>query len=166
MSEANEAIDLRDIYTYPNGTAKRILWELLAERPAHANISHKARPSYEEHVRFVESKPYRAWYIINADVPASGFDKPFGWQHVGAIYASKRNEIGIAIFNRFHRRGYAEFAIRLLVQTVPPLAAVPGDRTGYYVANVAPENEASHALFESLGCTLTSLTYRFPERIL
>lgn len=160
-----EQIELVDVYALPNGTARRILWDLLLERPKHANISHDGQATFEEHSRFFESKPYRTWYLINADVPARGFDRPFGWQYVGALYATERNEIGVAIFQRFHRQGYADAAIRLLVQAVKPLTAIPSVRTGYYVANVAPENEASHALFEGMGCTLASLTYRFPEEL-
>lgn len=158
-------LELRDVYTFHDGFAKRLLWDLLIERPTHANISHNGRPRFEDHERFVDSRPYRAWYLINADLPPSGFDRPFGWHYAGAVYATNRNEIGIAVFHRFQRLGLAAHAIRLLVTQLPPLPGIAAIRTPYYVANVAPENEASHALFESLGCTLAQLTYRFPEKI-
>ena len=34
------------------------LYELLSERDPVANISHKQMPTYDEHIRFVTSKPY------------------------------------------------------------------------------------------------------------
>lgn len=147
-------INLKDVYSYYGTAASGVLWNLLAERPAKANISHTRMPTLAEHEAFIESKPYRAWFLINA---------PTG--PVGAIYATRRNEIGIAILRRYQRLGYARRAIMRFVVDLPPLPAIPAERTGYYVANVSPENEGSHALFEGLGCTIASLTYRFQEPV-
>lgn len=151
-------IELKDVYSYYGTAASGFLWTLLVDRPTKANISHRRMPTWEEHLAFVASKPYRAWFIINA--APRGFDQP-----VGAIYATRRNEIGIAILSPFHRLGLAREAITRFVKDVPPLPAIPAERTGYYVAHVSPENEGSHALFEGLGCTLASLTYRFQEPV-
>ena len=40
------------------------LYDLLKNKDPNANISHKKMPSYDEHVKFVMSKPYTNWYII------------------------------------------------------------------------------------------------------
>ena len=40
------------------------LFQLLKNRDSRANISHKKMPTYQQHVKFVKSKPYSKWYII------------------------------------------------------------------------------------------------------
>ena len=40
------------------------LYDLLAERSPIINISHKKMPTYQQHVRFIKSKPYSKWYVI------------------------------------------------------------------------------------------------------
>ena len=40
------------------------LYKLLKERDSKENISHKEMPSYKEHIKFVKSRPYQKWYII------------------------------------------------------------------------------------------------------
>lgn len=155
-------IDLKDVYSYYGTPALALLHRLICERPAQANISNAGTPAWADHVEFVNSRPYRAWYIINADLPPRGFDRQFGWNPVGAIYATHQNEVGIAILKEHHRRGFAREALIKLVTTLQPLPAIRAQRVGYYIANVSPENEPSHALFEGLGCTLAQLTYRFP----
>ena len=58
-------MNLISIYERPDRAL--VLHQLLEEREPEANISHKAMPSWEEHVRFVESKPYEAWYFIDTE---------------------------------------------------------------------------------------------------
>ena len=41
-------------------------------------------PTYRSHEKFIISKPYSKWYIIN-----------FNNQKIGSVYLSKINEIGI-----------------------------------------------------------------------
>jgi hypothetical protein len=55
-------MNLISIYERPDRAL--VLHQLLEERDESANISHKAMPSWDDHVRFVESKPYQAWYFI------------------------------------------------------------------------------------------------------
>lgn len=110
--------------------SKLTLWRLLQERKAEVNISHKAMPEWEEHCRFVDSKPYKDWLLIIVNGEA-----------IGAIYVSKMDEIGIFIFNQEQGKGYGRAAIKLL-----------GERyKGRLLANVAPGNYKSKALFISLG---------------
>ena len=42
----------------------QFLYELLKNKDPNSNISHKKMPTYDEHVKFVLSKPYTNWYII------------------------------------------------------------------------------------------------------
>ncbi|GBL40910.1 hypothetical protein EMGBD3_02780 [Nitrosarchaeum sp.] len=67
----------------------RFLYELLSERDSVANISHKKMPIYDEHVRFVTSKPYLRWYIVY-----------YNGKKSGSVYLTKQNEIGIFVKKR------------------------------------------------------------------
>lgn len=111
--------------------AAKILFELLGERTKDQSISHKSMPTWEQHVAFLRSKPYLCHWLIE-DSP--GF--------VGSIYVTKNYEIGVSIFKRYQRRGYARSAI------FDVMARFPG-RT--LLANVSPRNAASIKLWESLG---------------
>jgi hypothetical protein len=42
----------------------RFLFNLLKEGSTTENISHKKMPTYNEHKKFVKSKPYSRWYIV------------------------------------------------------------------------------------------------------
>ena len=126
--------------------AAHILWDLLAERPANANISHREMPTWDAHVAFVRNNPYAFWGLIET---MHGI--------VGAIYLSKPggpsvpgNEIGIDIFSWAQGQGHGTEAVKLLME-------MHGDRR--YIANVSPRNEASQALFKSLGFRLCQFTF-------
>lgn len=118
--------------------AARILYDLLAERPAYANISHRAMPTWEEHRAFVETRDpmhggeysYREWFLIQAgDI-------------VGQVYLTERFEIGIQIRREYQGRGLGSHAVKMLMQI---------ETWPRYLANVAPGNESSRKMFEKLG---------------
>jgi len=88
-------------------------------------------PSWQEHVKFVKSKPYQAWYIIEDDN-----------EEVGAVYLTKKGEIGIGILPAFQRMGIAKKAIESIMML---------HRRDKYFANIAPYNERSENLFIGLG---------------
>jgi len=132
---------LIDVYTEPR--AADLLWALLAERPAAANISHRKMPSYDEHMAFIASQPYAHWYLI--DVGAEDY--------AGAIYLTPAREIGIGIFKRYWGFGHGKMAIQLLRAKHP----------GRMLANVAPRNFVSQTMFMDLGFKLLSHTYELQE---
>lgn len=111
--------------------AAHILWDLLAERPANANISHREMPTWAAHEAFTKAHGYRTWRLI---------ETPHGI--VGAIYLTMQNEIGIGIFSWAQGQGYGPSAIKMLMEEYGPRR---------YLCNVAPGNEASRAMFEKLG---------------
>ena len=125
-----------------------ILYDLLAERPKHAQISHRKMPTKQEHDRFVRTwrRRYRAFYFIGV---------PFidGSCHirVGAIYLTHLNEIGIAIFAEYQGCGYGSSAVKTLIKKHNPLPAIPGQRVAKFIANVNPMNMASIGMFRKLG---------------
>lgn len=129
--------------------AIELLFELLAERPAEANISHAELPSMERHRQFVHRHPYRLWFLVETD----------DGTRVGAVYATDRNEAGIAILKAHQRKGYARSALTALLRDHKPLPAEPSVRNGNWLANIAPGNAASKALFRSLGFTHIQETF-------
>lgn len=115
------------------------LYELLKNRDPRASISHKKMPSYDEHVKFVLSKPYSKWYVIE-----------YKNRKVGSIYISKQDEIGIFIEKKFQSKGIGKKAIQIVMKKNP--------RSKYF-ANIAPENTKSQKFFKKLGFRGLQYTY-------
>jgi RimJ/RimL family protein N-acetyltransferase len=129
--------------------AAEFLYRLLAERAPEASISHRAMPSWEDHLSFTQRYPYRAWYLIR-----------HGDESVGAIYLSRKYEIGIAIAKEHQGHGYGTWAVRELVRKwskwIPRKQPL---RRKAVFANVAPANAASKRFFEGLGFVHVQDTY-------
>lgn len=101
-----------------------------------ANISHKAMPSWDDHVKYVGERS--AW----------------GWRHeiiycdqlyVGVIYVDSDNCIGIYISPEHRRHGIGKWALQQIIDTHPfrPLRA-----------NINPSNDASKNFFGKAGFVL------------
>lgn len=133
--------------------AIEFLYELLNERPPEANISHHELPTIEQHRAFVVRRVYRCWYIIENE----------DGERVGTVSLSHGNEIGVAVKDGHRHRGYATAAINELRRLHQPLDEIKSVRRGgVFVANVAPDNDASHMLFEKVGAKLVQVTYEIP----
>ena len=130
---------LIDVHSSP--LAKRVLWQLLQERDdtININISHRKMPTFEDHCRFVDRRPYVAWYLIDIN------DRV-----VGSIYLSHHDEIAIFIFKEHQKCGYGKEAIALLMQQHP---------RPRYLANINPANARSIRFFQSLGFAPLQVTY-------
>lgn len=141
---------LVSVYDIPG--AVDVLYELLRERSAeddpYVNISHRALPAMAEHKRFIESEPYRYWYLIVVD-----------WHAVGYISATRKNEIGIVLFRAHRGKGYGSQALNIFIQLHEPLPEVPSERSGRWLANINPDNEPSVKLFTGAGFDLIQHTY-------
>lgn len=122
-------LDDLDLYT---------LYELLGERTITQSISHKKMPTYGEHVAFVKSEPYKAWYLICDDS-----------EIVGSVYLTHANELGIFIFKRAQGHGYA----------IQALMEIMSQFKGPFLANINPDNLDSKALFLGLGFKMIQVTY-------
>lgn len=118
------------------------LFSLLGERTKGQSISHKKMPTWKQHVAFIKSKPYRAWYAIR-----------IGELFVGSCYLTHQNEIGVSIFRAHQGRDYGPDAVKRLMKR-------HGKRR--YLANINPNNGRSIAMFKKLGFGLIQHTY---ERI-
>lgn len=121
------------------------LYDLLKERDPKANISHKKMPSYTQHVKFVMSKPYSKWYVIN-----------FLNTDVGSIYLTKDNEIGIFVKKDFHGKGIATSSLNLLMKMNP---------RSRYLANVNPKNKKSMEFFKKQNFHLLQHTYELEKKL-
>ena len=115
------------------------LYELLSQRDTRANISHKKMPTFQEHVEFVKSKPYKKWYIIKD-----------GLEKVGSIYLTKQNEVGIFLKKQNQKKGIGSSALILLIQS---------NSRSRYLANVNPKNIKSIKFFEKHDFKLIQYTY-------
>ena len=128
-----------DVYSYP--AAGEILYGLLAERDLDLSISHKALPEYVDHLTFVASRPYKAWYLLRAD-----------GEFVGSVYLTKADEIGVFVFRRFQGRGYGKKAVEGIKEMHPRPS---------YLANINPRNQRSINMFRSLGFGHIQNTYEW-----
>ncbi len=122
----------------------RFLYDLLKERNSKINISHKRMPTWEEHVRFVKSKPYSKWYIIyNKD------------EKIGSIYLSKQSEIGIHLLKKYEKESIHLESIKKLMVLNSKIK---------FRANVSPKNKNYIMLFEKLGFEMIQHTYELDLR--
>jgi RimJ/RimL family protein N-acetyltransferase len=120
---------LVDVYSVTD--AADTLWGLLAEREPHQSISHRRMPTLQQHLEFIERRPYAYWYVIDAGAP----------DYVGAVYLTHQREIGVGILRAYQRQRFARSAVRMLIERHP----------GRFLWNVNPANAASVALCQSLG---------------
>ena len=124
-------------------TDYKFLYELLLQRKKIVNISHKKMPTYEEHVKFIESEPYSKWYIIQIDA-----------KKIGSIYLTKENEIGIHFFTQYEESERFQNVIKEF------FLKEPQDR---FFMNVSPKNEQYIDLAKKLGFHLVQHTYERDE---
>ena len=124
-----------------------LLWRWLKARldEPHTNISHQVMPTWEAHCAFVSAQPYRSWWILYAES-----------EPVGSMYLTWRNEVGVFIEKPHRRQGYAREALTWLHENMEP---DPTIEPCCFVANIAPCNKASFALFSSFG-------YRYRQQVL
>ena len=115
------------------------LYELLKNKDPNSNISHKKMPTYDEHVKFVMSKPYTNWYIIE-------YDK----KNIGAIYLSKQDEIGISINNDYEYDQIVKPALKLLMKL---------NQRKRYLANTSPKDVRSQEFLLKNGFTGLEYVY-------
>lgn len=121
----------------------RFLFNLLKERDHKANISHKKMPTFAEHKKFVQSKPYSKWCIIES-----------GKSKVGSIYLSKNDEIGIFIKKQFHGKNIGRESLIKFMEMNPRKR---------YLANVNPKNINSQKFFKKNNFKLIQNTFELEK---
>ena len=115
------------------------LYKLLKERNPKENISHKQMPSYQQHVKFIKSKPYQKWYVIEKNR-----------KKIGTIYLSKQNEIGLFLKKEFNIANIKKVVLKLMIEKNPKKR---------YLANVNPKNKELIKFFKKNNFKLLQYTY-------
>jgi len=126
-----------------NETDHEFLYDLLKNRNPNINISHKKIPTFKEHIKFVNSKPYSKWYIIKQNN-----------EKVGSIYLSKQNEIGLFLQNNVQGKNIGTVALKLLIMKNPKKRIL---------ANINPKNKKSIKFFEKNGFKLIQFTFELEK---
>lgn len=123
-----------------------ILFAMLMERlnEENTNISHKKMPTWQEHIDFINNKPYKDWFLI--------FDFQSN-ELIGQYYITNNNEIGIYIIKRHRRNGYADIIMSKILES----NVIDNIE---YLANINPKNEASIKFFEKWGFKHIQNTYK------
>ena len=117
----------------------KFLFDLLNERDHRVSISHKKMPTYNQHTKFIKSKPYSKWYIILKSK-----------QKIGSIYLSKNDEVGIFISKKFQGKNIGNHALNELMKK---------NTRKRFLANVNPKNKKSITFFKNNGFKLIQYTF-------
>ena len=120
------------------------LYNLLTQRNSTVNISHKKMPTWEEHIKFIKSKPYSKWYII--------YNKT---EKIGSIYLSKHNEIGIHLLKKYEKESIHIESIKKLMLLNPKIK---------FRVNISPKNKNYILFFKKLGFEMIQHTYELDLR--
>lgn len=126
------------------------LYTMLLERDPICNISHKNMPTMIQHKKFVDSKPYKLWYIIREirnDIQSHVV--------VGNSYLTNNNEIGIFINKDSQNKGFGDVALKTMIKFSNSAFKIKT-----FFANIAPLNEGSKKFFIKHGFKKIHDTYR------
>ena len=124
------------------------LFELSAQR-LH-KISYK-EVSYIEHKRFVESHPYRDWFLIRV-----------GDNYVGSFYISKENTIGINLEDEYISLVVLQI-INFVKENFKPLPPIPSIRSENFAVNVPPTNVRLAKALEEVDAKIAQISYYIPN---
>jgi len=126
-----------------------VLFQLLNGRDH--GISHKAEVPFDQHKTFVETHPYRGWYLVK-DIDGYG----------GSFYVTHDNTIGINISNPESEQAVGKI-IEYATEHYDALPPIPSVRGATFAINVPPSNKALIDTLQSLGCELVQMTFRVPR---
>ena len=139
MKKTQSLISLKSV----TNSDVKFLFDLLKERDPRVNISHRKMPTYSQHTKFINSKPYSKWYIILKSK-----------QKIGSIYLSKNDEIGIFLSKKFQGKNVGNFALNELMEKNPRKR---------FLANVNPKNKKSIQCFKNYGFKLIQYTFELSK---
>tara|TARA_B110000438_G_scaffold66398_1_gene66891 strand:+ start:1565 stop:1987 length:423 start_codon:yes stop_codon:yes gene_type:complete len=117
------------------------LYELLKYRDGNSNISHKKMPTFLQHKKFVNSKPYVYWYIILQDN-----------EEIGSVYITMLNEIGLHLKQEFNNLKLEKIILDLLMLKHPKTR---------FLININPKNEKRINFLKKNGFELIQHTFEF-----
>ena len=121
-----------------NKSDLKFLFNHLKERDPRENISHKKMPTYDEHVKFVLSKPYSKWYII--------FEKN---KKIGSVYLTKADELGLHLKKEYFRESMLKEILECLMKN---------EQNKRFVFNVSPRNKKFMKFLQKNGYVISQQT--------
>ena len=120
----------------------KFLYNLLAERKSHENISHKKLPSYTNHVKFIKSKPYAKWLLIECREKI-----------LGSVYLSKNNEIAIWI-----KKDIKDYKMKIRKKILEEV--ITKFTRKKYLTNINPRNKKIINFYKKNGFKLIHSTFQ------
>lgn len=128
-----------------DSSCTKILYSLLKER-IH-NISHKELPLYENHINFVNSKPYLHWYIFSIDESV-----------IGSFYIKDDNSIGINIKNPSIL--IVKEVVSFINKNFQPKDEILSIRPNYFYINTAVTNDKMNKILRELGILPIQISFK------
>ena len=114
----------------------------MSERKPFENISHKKLPSYNNHIKFIKSKPYSKWLLIQ-----------YNEKMVGSVYLSKNNEIAIWI-----KKNIKEHKMKIRKKILQEILTKFVRKK--YFANINPRNKKIINFYKKSGFKLIYSTFQ------
>ena len=148
LNEIEKAFKIEQITN--SADHKKILYNLFIQRPSQNKISAKDTLTFEEHKKFVESHPYRYWFLIKIKT-----------SYAGTVYVTHDNHIGIFLREEFQK--LFEDVISYIVKNFDPLPALPSSRPSGFNINVSVNDEKYLEKLAKLGISPYQLTFKLGE---
>lgn len=122
-----------------------ILYQLLKNRKY--SISHKQMPSYVDHQKFVNSQPYKYWYLIYED-----------FEVIGSFYIKEDNSIGLDLQKL--ELSILKRIIFFIKDSFSPSEPVLSKIPSYYYINLADSNKRLLDILKLIGCEPIQVSLR------
>ena len=129
---------------------KKLLFEVFHQRKDVERISSDTQLIFNDHSKFVENHPYRYWFLV----------KTAGY-HIGAVYISHSNSLGIHLFNEYEN--FLGQLIEKICNTIKPLPKLASVRPGNFIINISPENIELERELEILGAHCIQKTFQLEK---
>ena len=104
-------------------------------------------PTYENHIKFIKSNPYRYWYLIYLNST-----------EIGTFYIQNNNSIGINIEQP--KEIIIKKIITYVQKKIKPKKSIPSKVPEYYFINVPEKNKKLKKILEKLGCISIQKSFR------
>ena len=114
----------------------------MSERKQFENISHKKLPSYNNHVKFIKSKPYAKWLLIECREKI-----------LGSVYLSKNNEIAIWI-----KKDIKDYKMKIRKKILEEV--ITKFTRKKYLTNINPRNKKIINFYKKNGFKLIHSTFQ------
>ena len=126
----------------------KILYNILKSRDNKNDISHRSLPTFTEHQNFINSTPYRYWFLI--------YNKK---NIIGSVYITNLNEISIRLIN--NNSLAFKMTLYLIVENIKPLRPIPSKRNKNFIINISPKDKFYVTLLSKIGAKKIQETFKF-----